>query len=150
MEEIVDRCGTKMFRVAAAVLHSKEEAEDAVQDAFVKLVEKRPRFESPEHELAWLIRVTVNICKNYLRSPWRKATVPLTDDYPTETENERDSMELLASLPPKYRSVVHLLYYDGYSVKETARILHATESAVRKRHSRACAMLRDTLKGEYA
>ena len=68
MEEIIKRNENKMFRTALAIMGSKADAEDIVQDVFIQLFEKQQHFESPEHETAWLMRVTVNFCKNCLRS----------------------------------------------------------------------------------
>ncbi|MCL2159511.1 MAG: sigma-70 family RNA polymerase sigma factor, partial [Oscillospiraceae bacterium] len=90
MAEIVKRNEDKMFRTALAIMGGKADAEDIVQDVFIKLLEKQQHFESPEHETAWLIRVTVNLCKNYLRSHWWKKTVPLLDTYPAQTDTQQE------------------------------------------------------------
>jgi len=129
---------------------SREEAEDAVQDAFLKLFEKNPAFESPEHETAWLIRVTVNLCKSRLRSHWWKKTVPLLESYPAQTDEQHNLVETVLSLPTKYRAVIHLFYYEGYGAKEIAGITGQNESAVRQQLTRARRMLGDLLKGDPA
>jgi RNA polymerase sigma-70 factor (ECF subfamily) len=148
MEETVKRNEDRLFRTAAAIMGGKADAEDIVQDVFVKLFEKRPPFESAEHETAWLIRVTVNLCKSRLRSPWRKATVPLLDDYPAQTDEQRDILQTVLSLPPKYRTALHLFYFEGYSTKEIAKMTNQKEATVRKRLERARRMLRSYLEGE--
>ena len=148
MEEIVKRYEDKLFRTAIAMMGGKAEAEDIVQDAFIKLFEKNPNFESAEHETAWLIKVTVNLCKSRLRSHWWKKTVPLLDDYPAETGGQQDIMETVLSLPSKYRIVIHLFYYEGYSTKEIAELTGLGESTVRQQLTRARRMLKDYLEGE--
>ncbi|MDR0248334.1 MAG: sigma-70 family RNA polymerase sigma factor [Oscillospiraceae bacterium] len=147
-QETVLRNENKMFRSALAITGNRADAEDAVQDAFVKLFEKRPSFESSEHETAWLIRVTVNICKNLLRSPWRSKTAPLSDSYPARNEEQSDVLQAVLSLPAKYRAVIHLHYYEGYSTKEVAALTKQKESATREQLTRARRMLKKYLEGE--
>ena len=148
IEKIVERDGDRLFRIAIAITGSKAEAEDAVQDVFVKLLEKQPFFESSEHETAWLVRVTVNTCKNRIRSFWWKMTEPLLDIYPARSSNETEVMEAVMSLSPKYRLVIHLYYYEGYSAKEIAEITLQTESTVRQKLTRARQKLRKFMEGE--
>ena len=149
IEGVVLRDGNRLFRTALAITGSKAEAEDIVQDAFVRLFEKRPSFTSLEHETAWLIRVTVNLSKNRLRSHWWRKTVPILDTYPASGVEETGLMQTVFSLPAKYRAVIHLFYYEGYSVKEIADITQQRESAIRQQLSRARRMLKDYLEGEY-
>lgn len=148
MEEIVKRNENKLFRAAIAIMGGKADAEDIVQDVFIKLLEKHPHFESPEHEAAWLIRVTVNLCKSRLRSHWWKKTVPLLDSYPARTDEQQDIMQTVLSLPSKYRTVIHLFYYEGYSTKEIAEITKQKTSTVREQLTRARRMLKAFLEGE--
>lgn len=148
MEETVKRNEDKMFRAALAIMGGKADAEDIVQDVFVKLMEKQPRFESPEHETAWLIRVAVNLCKSRLRSPWRKKTVPLLDTYPAQSDQQQNILQTVLSLPAKYRTVIHLFYYEGYSTKEIAEITKQKDSTVREQLTRARRMLKNFLEGE--
>ncbi|MCL1867125.1 MAG: sigma-70 family RNA polymerase sigma factor [Oscillospiraceae bacterium] len=145
MEEIVTRNIDKMYRTAIAVTHSKTDAEDAVQDAFVKLFEKTPTFESPQHETSWLIRVTVNMCKNRLKSKWKKNFTPLLDIYPAANDSQGELVELVSALPTKYRTVIHLYYYEGYSTKEIAEITKQKESTVREQMTRARRLLKQEL-----
>jgi len=148
IEETVKRNGDRLLRTAIAIVGSSAEAEDIVQDVFVTLVEKRPHFESAEHETAWLIRVAVNRCKSRLRSFWWQKTVPLLDIYPAQTNEQQDIIETVFALPSKYRAVIHLYYYEGYSTKEIAEITEQNESTVRQHLTRARRMLKDFLEGE--
>ncbi|MCL2215679.1 MAG: sigma-70 family RNA polymerase sigma factor [Defluviitaleaceae bacterium] len=148
IEETVKRYGDKMLRTALAVVGNKADAEDIVQNVFVKLFEKQPEFESSGHESAWLIRVTVNLCKNHLRSYWWKKTVPLLETYPARTDEQENIMQTVLALPSKYRIVIHLFYYEGYSTKEIAEITEQKESTVRQLLTRARRKLKDFLEGE--
>jgi len=149
IEEIIKRNGDKLLRTAVAITGNKAEAEDAVQDTFIKLIDKQPLFNSPEHESAWLIRVTVNLCKNRIRSYWWKKTEPLLEAYPAQDSQETDIMQVVLSLPSKYRAVIHLFYYEGYSTKEIADITEQREPTVRQQLTRARRMLKDFLEGDY-
>ena len=150
MEEIVNRNEDKLFRTAIAIMGGKADAEDILQDVFVKLFEKQPHFESAEHETAWLIRVAVNLCKSRLRSHWWKKTVPLLETYPAQTDEQQNIIETVISLPSKYRIVIHLFYYEGYSTKEIAEITKQKDSTVREQLTRARRMLKVFLEGEQA
>ena len=148
VEEVIKRYENRLFRTALAMMGGKSEAEDVVQDVFVKLFEKQPQFESPEHETAWLIRVTVNLCKSRLRSHWWKTTVPLLESYPAQNDEQQSLMQTILSLPAKYRAVIHLFYYEGYSAKEIAALTGQKESTIRQQLTRARRMLKDFLEGE--
>ena len=147
-EEIVKRNENKVYRTAAAIMGGKADAEDIVQDVFLKLVEKHPGFDSIEHETAWLIRVAVNLCKSRLRSHWKKKTVPLLDTYPAQNPEQQNLIETVLSLPSKYRVVIHLFYYEGYATREIAEITEQKESTVREQLTRARRLLKAFLEGE--
>ena len=142
---IVSRNQKPMYRTAIAVLKSKTEAEDAVQDAFVKYFEKRPAFSSPEHEKAWFLRVTINICKSRFRSFWWQKTDPLLESHPAQDESQETVLEAVMQLTPKYRTAIHLYYYEGYNTKEIAELTSQTEPAVRQQLSRARGLLKTLL-----
>jgi len=148
IEDVVIKNETKMFRTALAVVGNNADAEDIVQDVFIKLLHQRPTFESSDHETAWLIRVTINTCKNHLRSYWWRKTVPLLESHPAQTEEQQNTMQAVLALPTKYRIVIHLFYFEGYSTKEIAKITEQNESAVRQQLTRARRALKDFLEGE--
>jgi RNA polymerase sigma-70 factor (ECF subfamily) len=148
IQEVVSAYSDMLIRIAYQHTGSLPDAEDIVQDVFVKLYEKQPDFESPEHETAWLIRVTVNLCKSRLRSHWRKKTVPLLDVCPAQTDDQQSLLETVLSLPSKYRVVIHLFYYEGYSTKEIAEITGRKESTVREQLTRARRLLKKYLEKE--
>lgn len=148
LENLIDRYETTLYRAALAILGDAHEAEDAVQDAFLRCLEKDPAFENPAHEKAWLLRVAVNGCKSRLRSPWRRRTAPLLDTYPAAGPEEQSLLETIQGLPAKDRTVLHLYYYEGYQTAEIAEMTGWREGTVRSRLSRARAKLGALLKGE--
>ena len=148
LETLIRTHENTLYRAALAILGDAHEAEDAVQDAFLRCLEKGPEFESPAHEKAWLLRVTVNGCKSRLRSPWRRRTAPLLDTYPAAGPEEQSLMEAIGALPARDRAVLHLYYYEGYQTAEIAEMTGWREGTVRSRLTRARAKLGALLKGE--
>lgn len=153
-----------VLRIAVNYCKELPDAEDMVQDVFVKLYESRGGFADEEHAKRWLIRVTVNLCKNHLKSAWRRRT-QLVEHEKLETVFEQAAcgctaeaagnggedalFEAVGSLPEKYRSVVHLFYYEDYSVREIAQILQRKETTIQTRLMRARKMLKQKLKGAW-
>ena len=141
-EMLVTHNETRLYRAALAILGDPHEAEDAVQDAFVRYLEKAPAdLETPS---AWLMRVLVNGCKSRLRLAWRRVG-PLPEMLPTPGPEERQELEELFALPPEDRVAIHLHYYEGYSTDEIAQILGCRPGTVRSRLSRARDRLRKLL-----
>ena len=132
----------RLYRTALVILGDPQEAEDAVQDAFVKYLEKAPpKLENPA---AWLMRVLVNGCKSRLRLAWRQVT-ELPDTLPAPGPEEREELEELWSLPPEERAAIHLFYYEGWSTDEIAQMTGVAPGTVRSRLSRAREHLRKLL-----
>ena len=150
MEKLIEQYKDTLFRIAVAMTGRPTEAEDIVQDVFIRRYEKHPQFDVPAKERAWLIRVTVNLCKDRLRSHWWSKTVPLLDVYPAENEKQQSVMEAVLALPPKYRIVIHLFYYEGYATKEIAQLTQQQESTVRQQLTRARRILKEFLEAEGA
>lgn len=149
VEMLVERYHKNLFAVAFNVCKNREDAEEVVQDAFIQYHLKRLDFQSEEHIRAWLIRVTINKAKNAARTFWRRHRTSLEETMAALTFDDQESerlFEAVMALPQKYRIVVHLFYYEDYSVHEMAELLSLSESNVKTRLSRARAMLRDTLK----
>ena len=143
LEELVDRHENTLFRAALAILGDVQEAEDAVQDTFLRYLEKRPEFRDREHEKAWLLKVTANRCKSVLRARLRHPAVELLDVYPApDGDGSRELMEAILSLPANQRAAVHLHYYEGYTSEEIGAILGQRPGTVRSHLSRARDALR--------
>lgn len=151
IEKAVQNYSKAMLNAAYLILRSTNDAEDAVQEAFLKYIQKRPVFNSAEHEKAWLIRVTINIAKNMLKCAARN-NLPVCEDILSNTHNESKTSEVLESvmaLDEKYRIIIHLYYYEDYSLKEIASILHLPLATVGTRLSRGRKILKTMLKGEF-
>ena len=144
-ETLVTENENRLYRTALTILGDPQEAEDAVQDAFVRFLECRP--EHLETPGAWLTRVLVNGCKSRLRLAWRRVG-PLPDTLAAPGPEEREELEELFSLPPEDRAVIHLHYYEGWSTDEIARMLGQRPGTVRSRLSRARERLRKLLEKE--
>ena len=143
LEELVDRHENTLFRAALAILGDVQEAEDAVQDTFLRYLEKRPELRDGDHEKAWLLKVTANRCKSVLRTRKRHPAVELLDIYPApEEEGSRELMEAILTLPANQRLAVHLHYYEGYTSEEIGAILGQRPGTVRSHLSRARDALR--------
>lgn len=147
-EALVLEYENRLYRTALATLGNVQEAEDIIQDTFIKLYERTEPFQNKDHEKAWLLRVTINLCKNKLRSSWWRKRVPLLETIPAKEEEELYLMENVLSLPAKYRSVIHLYYYEGYSTKEIAAITNQKETTVRSLMLRARQKLKSILEEE--
>lgn len=145
-ERFVTKHENKLYRTALAVMGNVSDAEDVVQDTFLRAYEKAPEFESEEHEKAWLIRVTANLCKSRLRSPWHRRKEPLLDTYPASEPEQHELLEQIMTLPSKYRAVIHLFYYEGYSVHDISELTGQKESTVRSHLTRARQKLKSVLK----
>lgn len=145
---IVDRYKDSLFSAAFNICRNAADADDAVQDTFIQYCTTDKQFDSEQHIRAWLIRVVINKAKNINMSFWRRASVPL-DDYieilTFENEEAKDLFREVLKLPEKYRIVIHLFYYEDYSVRDIAEILHISESNVKVRLSRGRKILRAVL-----
>ena len=134
LEELIRAHQDTLYRTALAILGDPQEAEDAVQDAFLAFLEKAPA--DLEQPGAWLMRVVVNGCRSRLRRAWRRE-VSLPDTLPAPGPEERQELEELFALPPEDRAVIHLFYYEGCSTQEIARITGQRPGTVRSRLTRA-------------
>lgn len=151
MTALVEQYGDEMLRLAILYLGSREQAEDAVQDSFIKIF-RAGREDSVGK--SFVMRVLVNTCKDYLKSGWNKR-VELAEDLPEAVstigcpqQNEAGALrQAILELPLKYREVILLRYYEGLAVNEIARILHAPQPTVSGRLRRACALLEKRLEG---
>lgn len=152
IETLVDTYQNSLYTAAFSVCRNVQDAEDAVQDTFLQYLSQRDIFQSPEHLRAWLLRVAINKAKNKCTAFFRRNTLPLEDYIETlvfPTEEASGLFETVMKLPEAYRIVIHLYYYEEYSVKEIAGILKITPETVRVRLSRGRAKLRETLKEEW-
>lgn len=149
VKEMFEHYSDMIYRIAISYGNSVPFAEDAVQEVFLRYLKKRPCFENREHEKAWFIRVTVNYCKSAVSSIWRKRICPLEEAeqiaVPFQYQEEHELYETLSDLPPKYRIVLYLRYYEEYQVKEIAGFLGITPNLVSARLLRAKKLMKQKL-----
>lgn len=146
VEELFRLYRDDVYRLALSYTKSVQEAEDVCQGVFLKLMECDVE---PGKERAWLMQVTVNRCRNLLRSSWWKSTAALEETISVPGPEVNEVYRAVMELTPKYRVVVYLRYYEELTTKEIAGLLHITPTAVTTRMNRARAMLRDALKEVY-
>lgn len=146
LESAVREYGDAVFRTAFSVLRKREDAEDVMQETFLKLYSSEKRFESQEHMRFWLMRVAVNEARRAFR--WYRRVSPLEElgDAPFETPEETGLFEAVMALPEKYRLALYLHYYEDMPVRDIARVTSAGESTVQTRLARGRAMLEKKLK----
>lgn len=148
LEQVIHAYADMVYRLAYAHMRNPADADDVFQDVFLKYAEKSSGFASEEHRRAWLIRVTLNRCRSHYRSNWWKRLVPLDEARNAATPAPADPAldEALAKLPAKYRTIIHLHYYENYDTSEIADLTGQRASTVRAQLTRARQMLGSLLK----
>ncbi|WP_343208358.1 RNA polymerase sigma factor [Anaerolentibacter hominis] len=150
IHQVVEEYSDMIFRIAYQNLRSKADAEDITQDVFLRLMQE-PEFEKMEYLKAWLIRVAVNRCRDHRKSAWFRKTEPLEEIGIADGDPEQSVWSELWKLPAADRTVVYLHYYEGYSIREIAKILDQKENTVGSRLTRARKKLKDILlEGGYS
>ena len=145
----VEEYGNSLYRLCMVMLKNREDAQDAVQESFLRYITKAPDFNDCEHEKAWLIRVSTNICKDMLRFRKHESFISLDEiKNLSSSEDNAQILGLLVSLDEKYRIIIHLHYVEGYSADEISSMLGITSAAVRKRLQRGRDMLREIYEKE--
>ncbi len=159
IERVVRTYGDMVLRLAVVNTNNMTEAEDIFQEVFLKLIRYQDSITSEEHLKAWLIRVTINQSHSHTTSFWNKFTRGFSSD--NEIQDEKALQELfnkeevsdvtkaVMGLPVKYRKVIHLYYYEEFSVKEIAEMLGENESTVKTRLARGRKILESRMKGVY-
>ena len=155
IEALILKYEKTVYKLAYSYMKNRQDTDDIYQEVFLRFFRKKPEFESEEHEKAWFIRTTINCCKSYFLSGWVKRTMALEEN----TMGQEDSYEMgerselfyaVMDLPVKYRTVIHLFYYEGYTVKEIAELLDEKVTTITTRLSRGREQLREVLDAEAA
>ena len=149
LEQLYKKYRDNIFAIGLNYFGNPSDADDIVQETFYKLSKSRTDFDSEEHIRNWLIRVAVNECKRISLSFWRRNRMPLQEYLETisfETVEESELFSEVMMLKPKYRQIIHLFYYEGYSTAEIADILHISQSTVTTRLARARHQLKENLR----
>lgn len=152
-EEVIRRNSDMVYRLAYSLVKTRADADDIFQEVFLRYMQNAPAFQGAEHEKAWFLRVTMNCCKNFWKSPWTRRRVALEREEMEQgglfCELDGDSAALVDAvkqLSKKYRIVIHLFYYEELSIEEIAKLTNAKASTVRTRLTRARRQLRSLLK----
>ena len=152
VDEAFRKYGDRIFSAAFSICQNQADADDVVQDTLIRYYSLNKEFENETHLKAWLIRVAVNRAKDLTSSFWRRNTVEW-EDYMDELvfEAPEDSrlFEAVMALPEKYRTVIHLFYYEDYAVEEIAGILHRPKGTVKSQLNRGRTLLKTMLQEEW-
>ena len=144
-EEIYDRLSDTIYRMALVILKNTADAEDAVSEVFLRYLRRPQHFRDQDHEKAWFLRVTINYCRDQLRKrKYPVEDIEMLPDQPLEDKDRYVLQEVMA-LPDKYREVIYLHYYEGYSAKEIAQMLESKQSTVLTQLERGRRLLKDML-----
>ena len=155
-EELIDRYADMVYRLALTEVKNKTDAEDIFQEVFIRLLKNLHKLDSEEHAKAWLIRVTINCARKHFASYWNRNVDFITEDtdmgkeseeLETLLEGEDPVLEAVRRLPEKYRIVVHLFYFEDFSVSEVSKILKTTENTIKTQLHRARKLLKEMLEG---
>lgn len=147
-EDAFRQFGDRVFSAAFSATGSREDADDVVQDTFLKYWDTDQDFADENHIKAWLLRVAINRSRDLLRSFWHRKKVPWEDymeELSFEEPEDKSLFEAVMELPRKYRVTIHLHYYEDLSVSEIAEILHTTEGTVKSQLSRGRKLLKTKL-----
>lgn len=152
LEQAVELYELSVFRAAFYTCRDREEAEDVCQETFLAYFRNHDEFASREHVRAWLLRTAINKAKNATRSFWRRNREDLEDyaeDLTAAPEGDRDLLEAVMALPERCRVIIHLFYYEGYSVAEIAALLGVRTGTVTSQLHRGRVLLKERLQEEW-
>lgn len=150
LETVIEKYADMLYRICLIMLKNESDAEDVVQDTFLRYYQKATMFQSSEHEKAWLIRVATNRSRDLLRFRARHPQVESTEAAGIAQElSDGAILEALAAVPEKYRLVLTLYYIEEYRIEDIAKIIHRTTSAVKMRLQKGRKILEDIYRKEY-
>lgn len=145
--EMTEKYFDTVYRLALSRTKDTEHAADVTQEVFLRYIKTDKVFTSEEHVKAWLIRVTINCSNSLFTSSWYKNTAPLTEDIKFETKEKSEVYYAVAALPLKYRTAIHLFYYEDMSISDIAKATNQKETTVKSQLKRGRDMLKKALKG---
>lgn len=137
IEDVIQVYSDTLLRVAFHNLKSIADSEDIVQEVFIKLINSKKAYISDEHLKAWLIRVTINLTKDFFRSSWHRKVVPINEDMDFLAPEEKDVMEEIFQLKKDERNIIYLYYYEGYKIEEIAEIMRKSTNTISSKMQRA-------------
>lgn len=151
-DQAYEQYADRVFAAAFAVCRDRADADDVTQDTFMRYMTREQDFQSEEHLKAWLLRVAVNRARDLTRSFWRRNRASWEEymtELPFEEPADRDLFAAVMALPERYRTVIHLFYYEELSVAQIAALLSDREGTVKSRLSRGRKLLKNTLMEEW-
>ncbi len=146
-QTVIETYFNMVYKLALSQTKNKSSADDVTQEVFLRYLKNTKNFESEEHRKAWLIRVTLNCSKNVFSNAWFQKTVPLSEELVFEEQETGEVYYAVLELPLKYRSVIHLFYYEDLSVEEISTVLNRPQSTVKSQLFRGRELLRSKLNG---
>ena len=151
VNRVVERYADTVRRICFVHLKNQADTEDIFQTVFLKYFLFSGSFENEEHEKAWIIRVTVNSCKDLLKSFFKKNIVPMDviEEEAITTDDNKELLQVVLSLPQKYKDVIYLHYYENYTANEIGKILGKNENTVYTLLARGRSLLKTKLGGEF-
>ncbi|MEG0591857.1 MAG: sigma-70 family RNA polymerase sigma factor [Coprobacillus sp.] len=149
IDEVIEEYSDILLRLALHHIHDYAQAQDIVQDTFIKYIYKAPEFNNQEHEKAWLIRVMSNLCKDYLKHWWQRNRVDSSYEDISFQQEKYELLEVVRTLSFHQRNAVYLYYYEDMSIKDIAKIFQVSENTVSSWLFRARKKLKEILKGEW-
>lgn len=144
IDAVVEKYSDMIIRIAYQNLKNQSDAEDVAQEVFLKLM-REEEFEDEGHRKAWLIRVTINLCKDVNESAWNRKTEGLIETWETVDREQLRVLDELWELPKDYRNVVYLYYYEELTIPEIAKILKRKENTISSWLTRARKKLKTIL-----
>lgn len=152
IEMVLEKYSDMVRRICFLYLKNSQDVEDVFQEVFLKLLKSENSFESEEHEKAWIIRVTINKCKDILKSFWKKNIFSIENAHNVELKfehkAENELLEVVLALPKKYKDVIYLYYYESYTVPEMAKLLDKKENTIYSNLHRAKKLIKEKLGGK--
>lgn len=145
IDEIIELYANMILQIAYQNLFNKSDAEDVTQEVFIKIVNNLKEIKNKEHLKAWIIRVTINLCKDYNKNFWNKKTIAIDEELKYFDKENQDVFKKLLKLSPEYRNIIYLYYYQGYKINEIAEILSMNPNIVSSYLTRARKELKNIL-----
>lgn len=152
VKEIYQKYHDMVWRICLMQMGNSHDAYDCTQETFIRFINSSPKFQSEEHQKAWLIRVAINYCTDVKKSSWRKKLISMTSEEMYEhmevQPEHTEVYETMMELPDKYRAVLYLYFYEGYSLTEISEILKVNKSTLRSRFAKAKEIMKKYLEDE--
>lgn len=152
VDEAYEKYADRVFAAAFSVCRDQADAEDVVQDTYIRYQARKRDFENEEHIRAWLLRVAINRARDVISSFWRRNRVTweaYMDELEFQEPEDHQLFDAVMRLPDRYRTVVHLFYYEDYSVRQIAELLGSSEGTVKSQLNRGRKLLKNMLMEEW-